>query len=217
MYYIFGDIHGCFERLYRLWNGLKERLTDEDQLLFLGDYIDRGPQSYEVLDFLIALSARHPSIFLRGNHEVMLQDYLNGRDSSGNFIVNGGEATIRSYIKHRKNFKLPYNHGVFLDNLRTYYETGDFVAVHAGFRPSVAGFEEQYERDCFWIRDAFFRSERVWEKTVIFGHTPTHYLHGKWGKVFIDDRHRLIGIDTGAVYGGKLTCLVWPTREILQV
>ncbi len=217
MYYIIGDIHGYFKHLVGLLDRLMKRVGPPDTLLFLGDYIDRGPQSYEVLDFLIELS-RTPTlntVFLKGNHEDMLMTYLRGEDRAGLYIVNGGDATIRSYIAHRGVFELPKHHREFFNGLRLYYEGDDFIAVHAGLNPNTDRLEAQDEYDLLWIREKFFRKDKRWDKTVIFGHTPVTYISGE-GPIYEDLRRNIVGIDSGVIYGNQLTCLVWPTREIVR-
>ncbi|HPA72801.1 MAG TPA: metallophosphoesterase family protein [Spirochaetota bacterium] len=217
MHYIFGDIHGCLDRLESLFGQVKPRLGSDDVLVFLGDYIDRGRYSYEVVEFLLQLEKSWPRVFfIRGNHEAMLQEYLSGRDQGGNYLYNGGEATRRCYQGHMGSFEIPSSHADFFDRLIDYYEADDFIAVHAGLNPGVASLAAQSREDLVWIREEFYQSDTRWEKTVIFGHTPTHHIHGRWGKVYIDDARNIIGIDTGAVYGGMLTCLEWPSRDILQ-
>src|SRR4030042_6559285 len=99
MYYIIGDIHGYFKRLVNLFNNLKTHVKENDTIIFLGDYIDRGAHSYEVIDFLVSTS-RTPgpaTVFLKGNHEDMLMSYLRGEDQNGLYIYNGGGGTDRRY------------------------------------------------------------------------------------------------------------------------
>ena len=217
MYYIIGDIHGYLERLVALFKKLAAKVTESDTLIFLGDYIDRGPQSYEVIDFLINIS-RTPgfnTLFLKGNHEDMMLKYLGGEDRNGSFLFNGGDATMRSYVRQHGTFELPAHHEDFFNGLRLYYEGYDFIAVHAGLNPAAGSLDRQDPDDLIWIREKFFRSERLWEKTVIFGHTPVAYL-GIRGPAFIDDKKNIIGIDSGVIFGNPLTCLVWPARRIIK-
>jgi serine/threonine protein phosphatase 1 len=149
LYYIIGDIHGYFKRLASLLDQLMKRIQPPDTILFLGDYIDRGSQSYEVIDFLIELS-RTPTlntVFLKGNHEGMFMNYLRGDDGAGVYIINGGDATIRSYIAHRGVFEMPKHHREFFNDLRLYFEGEDFIAVHAGLNPNTDRLEDQDEYD----------------------------------------------------------------------
>ncbi len=186
-----GDIHGCRELLEQLME--KVGPTQDDQVVFLGDYIDRGPDSAGVIDDLIDFGARFPrTVFLKGNHEAMFLDYLADRDPLS-FLINGGENTLESYGGEDA---VPCAHRDFLAALRTSFATEDFVFVHAGLRPEVP-LEEQSEHDLIWIRGEFLHSGYDWGKTVVFGHTPQQE------PLLTENR---IGIDTGAVYGRYLTC-----------
>lgn len=197
-----GDIHGCLDKLNLLMDMI-DIDPKRDTLVFMGDFIDRGTQSKEVVDYLIDLARRQRRvIFLKGNHERMLQRYLSGT-SMFHFLVNGGQATIDSYLKNQSNAKdslIPTAHRDFFDNLRLYYETEQYIFVHAGLKPNVP-LEEQSEWDMLWIRDEFIYSEFDFGKRVIFGHTPFRE------PLILDNK---IGIDTGAVYGNRLTCVELP-------
>jgi serine/threonine protein phosphatase 1 len=207
-----GDIHGCFDKLC----SLMVRITFDrrkDTLIFLGDYIDRGPQSMEVIDYLLNLSEMgYQAIFLKGNHEGMLLDYLDNPDDSNRMIYmfNGGYTTIESYrrrMKSGESFLLPAAHMNFFQSLRLFYETDSHIFVHAGLLPGVP-LNEQKEKDLLWIREEFINSSYDFGKTVVFGHTPFQepvILEGK------------IGIDTGAVYGNKLSCLELPAGRVHSV
>jgi serine/threonine protein phosphatase 1 len=199
--YVVGDIHGCLGPLNQLLRKVNPRR--EDEVVFIGDYIDRGPHSREVVDALLALPYR--SVFLMGNHERMLLDYLDGTDQDGLFLLNGGEATLKSYGGDFAN--MPPSHLRFFRSLRMYYETPDYVFVHAGVRPNVA-LGAQKPDDLVWIRQEFYLFIGQYPKPVIFGHTPLRTVLNQ------PDR---IGIDTGCVYGGKLTCVKLPERTVIQV
>lgn len=198
--YVVGDIHGCLAPLDRLLAKFAPR--PEDEVVFVGDYIDRGPQSREVVDRLLGLP--HRCIFLMGNHERMLLDFLAGEDEEL-YLENGGRATLESYGGNPDG--IPASHLAFFHNLRPMYETSDYLIVHAGIRP-LTPLAEQSIHDMIWIRQEFFKFLGKYPKPVIFGHTPLRQV------LMADDR---IGIDTGCVYGGKLTCLKLPKREIIQV
>ncbi len=217
VYYIIGDIHGHYVRLLDLYRKLEAMMTAKDRLLFLGDYIDRGAHSYEVVDFLVYLSRmkRVNAIFLKGNHEDMFMKYLRGEDGDGIYIMNGGDATLRSYRSHRGTLDMPSHHRKFFDSLRLYHEEEDFIAVHAGLNPAIGLLEAQDARDMLWIRDEFFRSDRRWEKTIIFGHTPVSYL-SKGHPIYIDDERNIIGIDSGVIFGNPIACLTWPERKVIE-
>jgi len=205
--YVIGDIHGMLSRLNRLLDRIPFR-PEKDSLAFLGDYIDRGPDSKGVVDLILDLRARGVQIVtLRGNHEIMFMDYIRGRDPSL-FLANGGGSTLVSYEReHRGNIVIPDQHLAFIDNLLPFYEMDDFILVHAGLRPRVA-LEKQREEDIYWIRGDFIFSDYDFGKRVIFGHT--HFQ-----APYVDDFK--IGIDTGAVYGNLLSCVRLPDIEFYSV
>ena len=197
-----GDIHGCFEQLVVLMKKIPIDF-EQDTLVFMGDYIDRGPKSVEVVDFLINLQKRVPDIiFLKGNHEDMLLKYLNGTDRF-TYLLNGGQQTLDSYLNrsgYSSNHPIPPEHMRFYKSLRLTYETEDYYFVHAGLRPKVP-IEDQASEDMLWIRDKFLHSRYDFGKPVVFGHTPL-------GEPMVESNK--IGIDTGAVFGNTLTCVQLP-------
>ncbi len=203
-----GDIHGCYEKLCALMDKIPIDMA-RDQLLFIGDYIDRGRSSIEVLDYLIDLENRSPGIiFLRGNHEDMLQKYLDGSDRF-TYLLNSGQQTLDAYLNNRdtsEDYPVPSAHLEFLSALRLYYQTEDYIFVHAGLRDNVS-LESQKETDLLWIRDEFIYSDYDFGKRVIFGHTPFKEPLVQTNK---------IGIDTGAVYGNRLTCVQLPEMEFFS-
>jgi serine/threonine protein phosphatase 1 len=200
-----GDIHGSFDRLQELMQKIPIDFT-EDTLVFIGDYIDRGPGSVEVVNYLIGLKKRVPEIiFLKGNHEDMLEKYLDGTDRF-TYLLNGGQNTLDSYLSKTNSsnsFPIPPDHMEFFQSLRLYYETEDYIFVHAGLRPKVP-LESQEAEDLLWIRDKFIYSRYNFGKPVVFGHTPLE-------KPLVEPNK--IGIDTGAVYGNALTCVQLPSLE----
>ena len=203
-----GDIHGCFDKLSILMDRIHAD-PDKDRLVFVGDYIDRGPNSKEVVDYLIDLKSKTDRvIFLKGNHEEMLERYLEGYDTMM-FLDNGGEATVRSYTRQGSKGKtlIPDDHLAFFNALRLYYETPSYIFVHGGLRPHVP-LEKQDPWDMLWIRDEFIYSDFDFGKPVVFGHTP-------FRKPLVLENK--IGIDTGAVYGNKLTCVVLPEKRFISV
>ena len=204
-----GDIHGCFDKLVSLMDIIDVDLKKET-LVFMGDYIDRGPHSKEVVDYLIDLAGGgNRVVFLKGNHELMLQNYLSGEDKLS-FLYNGGEATLGSYMKsgglNEANL-IPPEHLEFFDNLRLYYETENYIFVHGGLKANIP-LEHQDEWDMLWIRDEFIYSDFDFGKLVIFGHTPFRE------PLILDNK---IGIDTGAVYGNKLTCVELSAMKFFSV
>lgn len=198
--YVIGDIHGCLHPLRRLLEKVSPRARDE--VVFIGDYIDRGPQSRQVVDYLLTLPYR--CVFLLGNHEKMLLDFLEGIEPEL-YLTNGGMATLQCYGGIPPI--IPPAHLSFFRSLRPMYETPGYLFVHAGIRPMVPLAEQDLE-DLIWIRHEFFQFIGRYPKPVVFGHTPLRHV------LMAQDR---IGIDTGCVYGGKLTCVRLPEREIIQV
>jgi serine/threonine protein phosphatase 1 len=204
-----GDIHGRLDKLVLLM----DRIVFEpkrDRIVFLGDYIDRGPSSRQTIDFLIRLKNTCPkAVFLKGNHEQMLQDYLSGKDRAV-FLANGGRQTIRSYREKSSGDLeaiLPDEHLRFFRNLLLYWETENFIFVHAGLREGVE-LEKQSPRDLLWSRGRFIDSRHDFGKIVVFGHTPFAAPYVSRNK---------IGVDTGAVYGNKLTAVELTRMEFFSV
>lgn len=188
-----GDIHGCRRSLADLLGRVAP--TADDHLVFLGDFIDRGPDSAGVIDDLLELRARFPGTdFLRGNHEQMLLDVLAGGDPS-TFLFNGGDKTIASY-RARNAWPPPAEHQEFFNQLPACLVTERFIFVHAGLRPGLP-LQGQHSDDLLWIRHEFLDSDYAWGKPIVFGHTPREE------PLLTESR---IGLDTGCVYGGRLTC-----------
>jgi serine/threonine protein phosphatase 1 len=199
-----GDIHGYLNKLRTLMGKISID-PERDHLVFLGDYIDRGPQSREVVDYILEMQWLYPNtVCLLGNHEVMFQEYLANPRDPWTFLINGGVETIHSYELTGDDpiSKLPTEHLNFFNSLRPFYETEDYIFVHAGLRVGVS-LHEQSVDDLIWIRSEFVDSPHDFGKLVIFGHTP-------FARPLIHPNK--IGIDTGAGYGGRLTGLVLPER-----
>lgn len=211
MIYAIGDIHGCRDLLEELLEVVNPDL-DRHRLVFMGDYIDRGEDSRGVVEVILNLKKNFKSeniICLMGNHERMFLDFLQGEEELL-FLYNGGTATIQSYWGSqwdRASRRLPVEHVQFFRDLRLYYETEDYIFVHGGLRPGVP-LAAQVEEDLLWIREEFIFSEEDFGRRVIFGHTPFR------SPLVLPNK---IGIDTGAVYGNKLTCLILPEERFIAV
>jgi serine/threonine protein phosphatase 1 len=210
--YAIGDIHGCFAKLQQL---IKILAIDQqyDTLVFIGDYIDRGSSVKEVVDYVIGLKNESKNVVcLRGNHEQMFLRYLEGSDEEM-YLYNGGTATLSSYgisrssMPQARKASIPPDHLFFFHSLLPYYETEDYIFVHAGLIPGLKP-GEQNIHDLLWVRQEFIDSDYDFGKRVIFGHTQFQHPLIEPNK---------IGIDTGAVAGGKLTCVVLPEVIIHQV
>lgn len=216
MYYIIGDIHGQIIKLKKLIELISRYIAGDDMMIFLGDYIDRGSGSFDVIEFLSGLPEIYKTCFLKGNHEDMFLNYYNTGNDLELYLRNGGEATISSYIEKVGEMKLPEKHQTFFSNLKLYYEGEDFIAVHAGLNPKIADPRKHGHEDLMWIREPFFYADHRWNKTIIFGHTPTRLLHNS-DTIYYDSRRNIIGLDTGAMYeNSPLTCLRWPDKKIIR-
>ena len=211
--FAFGDIHGEFSKLKNLIN--KINISENDVLVFLGDYIDRGKMSFEVIDYLIELDKKYTCVFIYGNHESMFMDYMSGINEDI-FVLNGGKNTIDSYIKHGYdirskvyyiNRKIPDEHIVnFFQRLKKYYETDDFIFVHAGVYPGIS-LEESSEDILLWMRQ--FSSIPYEGKPVVYGHSPNN--------VVLNEEYKIC-VDTGACFEsmGDLTCVQLPERNFYR-
>ncbi len=207
-----GDIHGCFDKLQRLILEIKADPVN-DTLVFIGDYIDRVDGGRDVVDYILKLKKTFQNVIcLRGNHESMLLRFLDGVEDDI-YLANGGFATLKAYgisrsdtPKVRKK-KIPPDHLKFFKTLLPYYETDQFIFVHAGLIPGRE-LNEQSLYDMQWIRQTFIDSDDDFGKQVVFGHT--HF-----SEPLVEDNK--IGIDTGAVYGGRLTCVELPALKFYQV
>ncbi len=179
-----GDIHGEINKLNELLRQIEPK--KEDTLVFLGDYIDRGKYSKQVIERLIELSKSVNCIFLKGNHEQMLLKTIKTKSETDiNFwLINGGADTLESYGSIENIFNL---HRDFFKKLKPFYLTDEYLFVHAGIRPDKP-IEEQEEKDLLWIRDDFLDKKHNLKQKVIFGHTAFYEPY------VTDDK---IGIDTG--------------------
>lgn len=208
-----GDIHGKFYKLRGLIKKLP--LNENSLLVFLGDYTDRGKHSFEVIEYLIKLNTQYKCIFLKGNHEGMFMDYLSGINEDF-FVNNGGYNTIQSYEKNEYDIHqhtyyiercIPKNHIKFYQNLKNYYQTDNYIFVHAGLEENVP-LKQQPIDTLLWERYDFINSDFDWDKKVIFGHTPNREI------LKMDNK---ICIDTGAYYDdGVLTCVILPEECFVQ-
>ena len=216
--YVVGDLHGCAAEPAVLLRHLEESegINDDDVIIFLGDYIDRGPDTKGVVELALDFKTRFPKTrFLKGNHEDMLMDFLGFGGNLGQaFLYNGGLETIQSYgisvfaPPTEMVTALPPEHFKFFCTLESIINVGGFCCVHAGLNP-LREMDAQNGGDVFWIRDEFLNNIHPFERTIIFGHTPHQ-------EVFQHLPFK-VGIDTGLVFGNKLTCLELTSGTIFQV
>lgn len=219
--YAIGDVHGRLDLLREMEALIEEDLAAARRplhtvLVLLGDYVDRGFDSRRVLDHLIGVSPlrRLPRVLLLGNHDLWLREFLAGAPIGESWLQFGGDATLASYgvgldrtlpeaerlVAARAALleRFPEAHRHLLERLEPAFSFGDYFLCHAGVRPGVP-LEAQSEADLLWIREPFLSYTGEFGKIVVHGHTPSEEP--------VVRRNR-IGIDTGACWTGRLTCLV---------
>jgi serine/threonine protein phosphatase 1 len=219
-----GDVHGRLDLVEVLWTRIDalSRLSAARKriLIFIGDYVDRGSQSRELVDRLLLGFTGFEAIFLKGNHDDTLLQFLVDPMVGEAWRNFGGLETLHSYgITHtpdkpwaqtRSEFAavIPREHLEFFKNLKLHFTVGDYLFVHAGLRPRVP-LEQQSETDMMWIREEFLDSSVNFGRIVVHGHTPSN--------IPIERTNR-IGIDTGAYMTDNLTALVLEgkTRRFLS-
>ena len=214
--YVIGDIHGRLDLLERLIEKISHDAAGHESrslTVTLGDYVDRGPDSRDVLDRLRQNPFATAYVPLKGNHEAMLEAFLRDPGFGAHWRYNGGLETLTSFgipvepLMRGRDFDqaaaqldaaLTPAQRNFLASLRLSFSHGKYFMCHAGIRPGVA-FERQADEDLLWIRDEFLMSTMDFGKVVVHGHTP------------VDEPEVLpnrINIDTGAFATGRLTCVV---------
>jgi serine/threonine protein phosphatase 1 len=215
--YAIGDIHGRADLLEGLLLQIdvdcKRYPSNRPIVVFLGDYIDRGPASKEVLDLLLRCERTKEAVYLKGNHETFVHRFLREPATLDEWRLCGGLETLVSYglkpsinpnaaeqtqLAEELAISIPKQHLEFIESLNLSFSCGDFLFVHAGIRPGVP-IRKQKEEDLLWIRDEFLFCEDRFEKFVVHGHTPVPTP---------DIRSNRINIDTGAFATGRLTCIV---------
>lgn len=223
--YAIGDIHGRADLLVQLLekivdDNMAQSIVERQVIIFLGDYIDRGPGSCDVIDILTSeLPNGYEFFFLKGNHEAMMLEAMKNRQALPTWFHNGGQKTLLSYGINPERYivtpgealklgellaeKMPDRHKKFFRKLRLSVSIGDYFFVHAGVNP-VTSIENQKERDLLWIRQRFLKHKRKFEKIIIHGHSVSNSP---------DLKSNRIGIDTGAWKTGKLTALRLQDRD----
>jgi serine/threonine protein phosphatase 1 len=219
---VISDIHGCYDTFNSLLQ-LIQFTPKEDKLILMGDFVDRGRQSKDVVDQVMRMVQNDEAIALRGNHDQRFIEYIFNKNVNydAKFLEFGGLQTIQNYcdmrytasdlkdkklLEHIKTtLRTKYrNHFVFLHSLPHYYEDKRHIYVHAGLNPFYKNWQDQPEKDFIWIREAFINHPTAVAKMVVFGHTKTIDIHGSADIWFGGDK---IGIDGGCPYGLQLNCL----------
>lgn len=217
-FYAISDIHGMSYELKQLLD--KVPFTKSDVLVFLGDVIDRGSDPREVVQIILDLRKDgYNVVTVMGNHEDIFISHLKRNTPNGGYGQycyrnirngyyierNGGAKTLLSY---KYNNHLIQEHLPYFKGLRLYFETKNYIFVHGGLKPTIP-LNKQIKYNMLWIRQEFIRSRWNFGKTVVYGHTPVSFIHKQIGNK--------IGIDTGAIYGGDLSCLRLPDFRVFRV
>lgn len=222
---VISDVHGCVNEL----NGLLEAAeydSKRDQLLLIGDYVDRGPNSKETVKRVMELVLENGAIALRGNHDQRFVDLVRQGSAAvrAKFAEHGGMQTLASYCgtvfsegawdgiseerfgQLREEIAAAHGqHIAFLGNLPLYHEDEGHIYAHAGINPRYEDWKQQPEHDFMYIKSEFYENKTGLEKTVVFGHTRATDLHGSPEAWFGGDK---IGIDGGCAYGKQLNALI---------
>ena len=216
--YAVGDIHGHLNLLGKLQQQIKDDMAGRDAtrrvIVYLGDYVDRGPNSREVLEHLLTRPMDDcESIHLAGNHDHWMLRFLGDASVGLPWVRNGGRETLMSYgvvpprtlgdaqlpaLQEAFQKALPDTHRAFLQSMPVCHEEGGYFFAHAGVKPGVP-LDQQTENDLTWIREEFLYSDEDFGKVVVHGHTPTHTP---------EEYPNRIAVDTGAFMSGKLTAAV---------
>lgn len=209
-YFVVGDIHGHLEKLELLltkWN------PKEQQLVFLGDYVDRGPNAKGVLKLVQKLVKEEDAVAIMGNHESMLIDWAHHPEKNEKlYLMQGGLQTLESFgFKGYDSEYLCEQFHIhsgdtlpFLKSLTGYFETQDYLFVHAGVNLDIDDWRQSNPVDFQWIRSDFHHSENNTGKIIIFGHTPTRKLNVDGEDHAWMTRDAKVGIDGGVAFGGNL-------------
>ena len=214
--YAVGDVHGRADLLLRLIEKIESQIEISGELnpliVFLGDYVDRGYESYEVIEIILRFMEFREVKVLRGNHEDMLLNALSTPDSIASWRAIGGLETLMSYgvnptdVSRGRGYseasagfseKIPERHRLFFESLDTSHIEGDFYFCHAGIRPGIP-LDLQSPLDLLWIREPFLSYTDPHPKIIVHGHTPGDDVE------FLNNR---INVDTGAYLSNKLSCV----------
>lgn len=220
---VISDIHGCQDEFNFILSKCKYN-PRSNQLILLGDYVDRGLKSKQVVEQVMDFKNNHNAIVLKGNHDDMMVSALKHDDEAydAQWLNNGGFTTLISYIggdyfeegfewdkyiEVKEYIRKHYQHHInFLDSLPLYYEDDNHIYVHAGINPLLNNWKNTSDDDFIWIREQFFRNSTGLNNKVVFGHTPAIHLHGS-AEIWFDPKGDKIGIDGACAYGKQLNLL----------
>ena len=222
---VIGDIHGGLRALHQIFE--RAKVTTNDQLIFLGDYVDGWSQSPEVLDFLISLNQQQNCIFIRGNHDDLLHSWLNESKDNELWYKHGGESTVLAYIDVKMDKK--QSHIEFLKTLQNYYlDDRNRLFIHAGFT-NLNGIDfEYFPKSFYWDRtlwetalaldknmktsDLSYPKRLLLYDEIYIGHTPVTRIN----QTIPIQKANVWNLDTGAAFKGPLTIMDIDTKEFWQ-
>lgn len=222
---VIGDIHGGLRALHQIFE--RAKVTTNDQLIFLGDYVDGWSQSPQVLDFLIALKHHHNCIFLKGNHDDLLYSWLNESKDNELWYKHGGESTVLAYIDVKMDKK--QSHIEFLKTLQNYYlDNKNRLFIHAGFTNLNGINFEYFPKSFYWDRtlwetalaldknmkttDLYYPKRLLLYDEIYIGHTPVTRIN----ETIPIQKANIWNLDTGAAFKGPLSIMDIDTKEFWQ-
>jgi len=220
-----GDIHGGLRALKEVLQ--KAKVTPEDKLVFLGDYVDGWSESPQTLDFLFQLKETHRCVILRGNHDDLLLNWFKTHKTNEKWLMHGGESTIKAYQDFSKSYKRI--HAQFIESMETFHiDSRNRLFVHAGFANLHGPEYEFYNNTVYWDRtlwetalatdkdmthdDPYYPVRLKLFSEIFIGHTPT----ARYGKHTPMQAQNVINLDTAAAYKGPLTIMDVDTKDIWQ-
>lgn len=222
---VIGDIHGGYKALIQVME--RASVTNNDTLIFLGDYVDGWSESYKLINYLIELNKTNSCVFIKGNHDTWCEDWLEGNEINPAWLPNGGQSTVDSY--QNKTIEEKQKHLKFLKELRNFYiDTSNNLFIHAGFTSLYGPTKEQYPSNCYWDRtlwetalamdktleasSIYFPKRLKLFKEIFIGHT--HTMNYNTDKPV--NCSNVWNVDTAAGFNGKLTALDIDTKEMWQ-
>lgn len=216
-YFVMSDIHGCFKEFQ---GALKNWKKETQTLVVIGDLEDRGKDSYQVITYLMKLQKDYDVVVTMGNHDRMFLDYLEKKGTSSIYLLNGGGATLKSFVSDERAVSAKAKVEIikdehqdiisWLSSLPLYYETEKYIFVHAGVNVNLKDWKNSTEMDFLWSRDMqYSAASNETGKTIVFGHTPTRFLNKDGSdEIYYSSCGTKIGVDGGCVFGGQLNTLV---------
>ena len=220
-----GDIHGGLKALQQILK--KAAITPNDLLIFLGDYVDGWSDSAHVVSYLIELEKKQPCVFIRGNHDDLVHQWLITQEMNNQWLQHGGESTIKSYAELSE--KEINTHIAFYERMKNYYVLNEEILfLHAGFTNMHGPYNEYEAYMCYWDRtlwetalsldpnlpqDHIYYPKRLkLFKEIYIGHTPVTRIN----KEKPHQAANVINVDTGAAFKGKLSMIEINTKEVYQ-